>query len=150
MRCYKECPRPGADVCAWLDVFSASCKPLTAPCLLKAELNHLLETFQKWLLCLVEQESQMKLHLDHPDVALTTLNPTLKVAHTALGEGRVIKTLQNFPARSVVQCFAKLWLFWEHSTFISPSCGTHSCVLPNCPHSLLGYLHFFCDCDPSV
>lgn len=38
-----------------LSVLSAACKPLTASCFLKAKLNHLLETFQKCLLCCVEQ-----------------------------------------------------------------------------------------------
>ena len=60
----------------------------------------------------------------------------------AFGEDRVMKALQNFPARNLVLRFAKVGLFWERSAFISSSCGTHSCFLPSCQHILLGYLRF--------
>lgn len=61
----------------------------------------------------------MRLHLDHPDVALAALNPKLKAAHTALGEGRVVKTLQNFSCqkRSSAVCKALAILGAQHFHF---------------------------------
>lgn len=47
---------------------------------MKTELHRLVETFQKWLVCHVEWESQAGLHLGHPDMALTALTSTLKDA----------------------------------------------------------------------
>lgn len=48
----------------------------------------------------------------------------------------------DFLARNLALGFREVWLFWEHSTFVSPSCGTYLCFLPSCQHILLRYLHF--------
>lgn len=84
---------------AQLGVFSA------AQCLGKTELHRLVETFQKWLGCHVEWESQHWVAFRSSKLVPDCLNLNIKGC-TAFGEGRVMKALENFPARNLVLHFA--------------------------------------------